>query len=203
MSSGASAPILVPSAGTPPSAPTLVPPRRKPSGNKRLGWIILLIVAAIGHRTWHHYYTNVRTTPEAASGRGNPDRNGHTRPLAANDSPDRNDGRREVFFTDQSPVARKPQRKRARRKLPKRRRWRRWRQHGAPVQFWAVAGGGCRHRAVVPVLPAGRSHGFRGGYTSVTSTNGLQTGGGSPAFRSATSRVNSIARRRLRQARPV
>ena len=67
MSSGASAPILVPSPGTPPSAPTLVPPRRKPSGKKRLGWIILLIVAAIGVERGVHYYTNVRTTPEAAA----------------------------------------------------------------------------------------------------------------------------------------
>src|SRR5436190_42322 len=65
MSSGAPAPILVPVPGVPPAAPKLVPPRPKPSGTKRLGWIIFLVIAAIGIERGIHF-ANRPATPSGA-----------------------------------------------------------------------------------------------------------------------------------------
>ena len=55
MSSGASAPILAPPPSAAPSAPTLVPPKPKSSGPKRLGWLVFLILAAIGVERGIHF----------------------------------------------------------------------------------------------------------------------------------------------------
>ena len=65
MSGGASAPILAPTPGVPTSAPALVPPRPKPSGKKRLGWIIFLIIAAVGIERGIHYAN--RPVPETSA----------------------------------------------------------------------------------------------------------------------------------------
>ena len=179
--------------GVPPPAPTLVPPRPKPSGKKRLGWIVFLIVAAIGIERGVHYYANVRKPPEAAAAAVI--RTGTvTQGLVQRTIRLTGTTGAERFSSLISPQLRGNRSGGgSRRKLPKRRRWRRWRQHGASVQF-----GRWRRRDVVIERQLRffdhRNTGATGSAAttpSVTSTNGLQTGGGSQAFRSATSRVNS------------
>jgi hypothetical protein len=65
--SGASAPILAPPPSAPASAPALVPPRPKRSGAKRLGWIVFLILAAVGIERGVHFARQTSTATESAA----------------------------------------------------------------------------------------------------------------------------------------
>src|SRR5438128_4858045 len=67
MSGGASAPILAPAPGAPARTPALVPPRPKPSGKKRLGWIIFLVLAAVGIERGVNYANRPATDTSAAA----------------------------------------------------------------------------------------------------------------------------------------
>lgn len=188
MSSGASAPILAPVPGSPPAAPALVPPRPKPTGKKRLGWILVLIAAVIGIERGVNY-ANRPAAPEATAAAirtGTVTRGVVERTLRLTGSTGA-----EKFSSLISPQLR-------------------GNRSGGGRDGSFRSGGGSRGDSS-SVLQS-NSRGGGGGMTSsggsggssgsggdssassasanaVASTNGLQTGGGSQAFRSATSRV--------------
>jgi HlyD family secretion protein len=180
ISGGASAPSLAPAPGVSPATPRLVPQAPKSRGKKRLGWILFLIVAAIGIERGVHF---ARSSAGPAAGSAAVIRTA----VIAEGTVERT-----IRLTGTTGAE-----KFASLITP-----RLGGNRSGSGRDGSTRGGGGGSAVVIQSNSRGTSSGSSSSSSTgsssqdataaptITSTNGQQTGGGSAAFRSATSRLS-------------